>query len=345
MPKLNMVMIARNEQRCIQRALESIKPYVDELIVLDTGSTDDTISLAQKSGAQVFHFNWCDDFSKARNAALDHSDADWNLVLDADEYLVEGGEYLNNLKNAHPNFIGRISLDSGYGDPIQNQKVRNWLTRLLPSSIRFAGRVHEQPIHNLPIQNLPIHFYHDGYHTVQRDQKKGRNEVLLLTELSKYPDDPYLHFQLGKEKEVDNDFIYATQSYSRCLELIGSRFDDWHRDLVIRTLFCMKKTQDFEKALILAEKWKSILDEIPDYHFVLGDLYLDIALKNPEHAEALLPQIETHWLRCLEIGEKPDIDGCVTGRGSTLAAHNLYIFYESLGMAEKSIFYKNLSMR
>jgi glycosyltransferase involved in cell wall biosynthesis len=345
MPKLALVMIARNEQRCITRALESVRPYVDDMILLDTGSTDDTVSLARNAGAKIFHFDWCDDFAKARNAALDHSDADWNLILDADEYLVSDGDILKGLKTVKPNFVGAISIESDFGSGAERQQAKNWLIRLLPASVRFTGRVHEQPAHHLPIKNLNIHCGHDGYLPIQRDQKKGRNERLLLAELNQNPDDPYLHYQLGKEKEVDGDFSNALPSYRKSLSLIGSSLESWQRDLVLRSLFCMKKVKDFSNALELAERWQHALERIPDYHFVLGDLYLDMALDIPAQADTLLPLIEAHWLRCLEIGEMPDIDGCVKGRGSTLAAHNLSVFYETIGVPDKAAFYKNLSMQ
>ena len=344
MQKLAFVMIARNEQRCITRALDSVRPYVDDMIVLDTGSTDDTVSFARNAGAKVFHFDWCDDFAKARNAALDHSDADWNLILDADEYLVSGGDSLKSIKTLKPDFVGALSIESDFGSEAERQQAKNWLIRLLPASVRFIGRVHEQPAHQFPVKNLTIHCRHDGYLPMLRDQKKGRNEYLLLTELNEKPDDPYLHYQLGKEKEVDGDFSNALQAYRKSLLLIGSLFENWQHDLVLRSLFCMKKVKDFDNALELADKWQHTLEMIPDYHFVLGDLYLDIAFDNPAQADTLLPLIEAHWLRCLEIGEKPDIDGCVKGRGSTLAAHNLSVFYETIGVPDKAAFYKNLSM-
>ncbi len=68
MPRLALVMIVRDEARCIARCLESVAPFVDSMIVLDTGSTDDTVAIAQACGAAVHQFSWCDDFSAARNA-------------------------------------------------------------------------------------------------------------------------------------------------------------------------------------------------------------------------------------------------------------------------------------
>ena len=85
--KINLVMIVKNEERSLRKCLESAKPIVDEIIIADTGSNDRSLEIAREMGAQVFEFSWVNDFSAARNFALSHSDADWNLVLDADEYL------------------------------------------------------------------------------------------------------------------------------------------------------------------------------------------------------------------------------------------------------------------
>ena len=342
MAQIAAVMIARDEQRCITRALDSIRPFVDEMIVLDTGSTDDTISCAQKSGATVFSFAWCDDFSKARNMALDHSTARWNLIIDADEYLVTGGNILKAAASTDPCYVGAVTIESAYTHNETDYHVRNWLTRLLPSTVRYAGRVHEQPIHHLPTKQLAIEFGHDGYLPQQHKNKRGRNEFLLNAELGQSPNDVYLHYQLGKEKEIDNHFDAAVSCYQNALDILDSSFASWHHDLVVRMLFCLKKIKAYQAAVDLAGAWEAKLYDVPDYHFVLGDIYLDVALMQPEQADAFLPLIEAHWLRCLDIGERPDLDGCVTGRGSILAEHNLHIFYESLGLNDKAILFKKL---
>ena len=84
MNRIALVMIARNEARCIERCLRGARAWVDEMWVLDTGSTDATAMIAARCGARVAHFRWVDDFAAARNAALALTEADWCLVLDAD---------------------------------------------------------------------------------------------------------------------------------------------------------------------------------------------------------------------------------------------------------------------
>ncbi|WWT74562.1 glycosyltransferase [Lautropia mirabilis] len=112
MKTIALTMIVKNEARSLARCLDSVAPWVDKMIVLDTGSTDDTIAIARAHGAEVYERRWTNDFAAARNAALARSDADWNLVLDADEWLTSGGEYLQALRHDSRRAIHNIRIDS-----------------------------------------------------------------------------------------------------------------------------------------------------------------------------------------------------------------------------------------
>src|SRR6478609_8235120 len=103
-------MIVRDEARSITRCLDSVRDVVDEMVVLDTGSVDDTVALAEAAGATVHHFTWVDDFSAARNAALAHCTGDWALVLDADEWLESGAAALESLRSTAPTFAGLVEI-------------------------------------------------------------------------------------------------------------------------------------------------------------------------------------------------------------------------------------------
>ena len=90
MKTIGLVMIVKNEGRSLEKCLSRIRQLVDEIYITDTGSTDETLKIAEKYQAHVSYFKWNNDFSAARNHALAQSKCDWNLVLDADEYLVSG---------------------------------------------------------------------------------------------------------------------------------------------------------------------------------------------------------------------------------------------------------------
>ncbi len=159
MTRLALVMIARDEAGAIARALASARPHVDRMIVLDTGSTDATRELAAAAGAEVHGFTWIDDFAAARNAALHLSDADWNLILDADEWIEAGGEALAALPAGA---LGDVRVASRMGAEGISQA---WLPRILPRGVRYAGRIHEQPVSDLPRIRLALTLGHDGYTT------------------------------------------------------------------------------------------------------------------------------------------------------------------------------------
>ena len=90
MSRISLCVIAKNEEAMIADCLESVRDVVDEMIVVDTGSLDRTVAIAEAAGARVVTFKWCDDFSAARNASIKAATGDWVLILDADERLGAG---------------------------------------------------------------------------------------------------------------------------------------------------------------------------------------------------------------------------------------------------------------
>ncbi|MBO8162015.1 MAG: glycosyltransferase family 2 protein [Thermosipho sp. (in: Bacteria)] len=99
--KISGCLIVKNEEKNITRCIESMLPVIDELIVVDTGSTDNTVAIAEKFNAKIYHFTWIDDFSAARNYAISKATGDWIIFLDADEFLSEANldkRYCNRLK-------------------------------------------------------------------------------------------------------------------------------------------------------------------------------------------------------------------------------------------------------
>jgi glycosyltransferase involved in cell wall biosynthesis len=334
-------MIARDEAAGITRCLESAAPYVDAMLVLDTGSSDDTVALARDAGAEVHAFDWCDDFAAARNAALDRSRADWNLILDADEWIAGGAEHLA-APGPEP-FIGRVPVTSEFDLQDDLQTATSWLPRILPAGVRYAGRIHEQPQSGLPRRRVPVQVTHAGYRQSALARKRGRNRALLQRALAESPDDAYLHYQLGKDHEIYRDYPQAAACYDRALERTR-RADSFRHDLVLRTLYVLKQSRQFEQAFQFAETEMPNWQESPDFFFALGDLLLDWAMENPAQAvQQLLPMAESSWLRSLEIGERPDLEGAVRGRGSFLAAHNLAVLHDVLGNRERAEHYRALA--
>jgi hypothetical protein len=327
-PRIAAALIARDESRCIARCIESIRPFVDRVVLVDTGSKDDTARLAERCGAQVHHMVWPDDFSVARNHALDLADADWTLVIDADEWIDRGGETVRDWCGGPPR-IGAVCVHSSFDLPegalpgAPPPEGRNWLPRLLPRGVRYEGRIHEQPVSALPIVRVPLHIRHDGYLDAQSAGKRDRNLALLLAEARDNPADPYLLYQLGTEAESRKDHQAAAGWYRQSLALTPEAAN-WRHAMLVRHLHCLGQSGQTETALDLAEAEIATWQDSPDFFFVLGNLLLDRAMSDPAQALAhWLPLAETAWERCLAIGERPDLEGSINGRGSFLARHNL----------------------
>jgi tetratricopeptide (TPR) repeat protein len=340
--RLALVMIARDEARCIARALQSVRAHVDAMIVLDTGSVDDTMAIARSCGAQVHSFAWGDDFAAARNAALNHSDADWNLVLDADEWLEGKAGALKLLAFAGDEpFIGQVRIESQMD---AEGAGRAWIPRLLPRGVRYEGRIHEQPKSDLPQVRLPVHFGHDGYLADNLARKGSRNETLLLAEIEARPEDPYLWLQLGREYQARAKPPQAAVCLAEALRLCPSDAPFRH-SLVVRAITAFKAAERFDEAVELTETQAQHWKHSPDFFFAVGDLFLELGSRFPERAlDEFLPVAEGAWKICLEIGEQDGLDGSVAGRGSHMPAHNLSVIYEGLGQADLARKYKALAV-
>lgn len=328
--RISLAMIVRDEARCITRCLESVRDLVDEMVVLDTGSIDDTVALALAAGAEVHHFTWVDDFAAARNAALALCTGDWRLVMDADEWLADGADLLGRLRSEAPTFVGVVEVESETND---GQVGSFWQERIFPAGVRYEGRVHEQPVHDLRHRRLPVRLAHDGYLPEQLQRKAGRNRRLLHAALRKDPRDAYLRYQLGKDNEAAGEHADAAAAYAIAYRTTTSdqSAPPWRHELVVRYLYALGQTGRTQEAVDVANAEMPHWGGSADFWFELGHVLLKHALAHPADAGELLPLIESSWIQCLELGDTPQFPGAIRGKGSHLAAQNLVMFYEVQG--------------
>lgn len=213
MATVSACVIAKNEAANIARCLKSIKEIVKEMIVVDTGSTDDTISIAEKLGAKIFHYEWNDDFAAARNYALEQATGNWILFLDADEYIPE-----DKVKNI-PALIARINGNrkvssivclmqhtDGFNGPVKCYDKTVRLFRNSPA-IRYQGRIHEMIYKHEKkflayyVAKEKLLIIHTGYKSIGIADKIRRNLILLEKDLA----DGNIH---------DLTYHYLSHSYS-----------------------------------------------------------------------------------------------------------------------------------
>ena len=333
-PSIALVMIARDEAASIAQCLCSVRGVVDEMIVLDTGSTDETMVIARDHGALVYQWAWQDDFSAARNQALSYSKADWNLVLDADECLLGDGRLLRQAvqqaADTGQSFVGVLPIHSQVEanmpmDPpaAEAQTVVSWIPRLLPHGVLYAGRIHEQPGSDLPRRRLSVEIGHDGYRWQMMAQKKGRNRRLLREAVTIEPDNPYLWYQLGKDYDIYAEPALAIDCYEKALHRVLPN-QGYRIDLVVRVIVCLTRIGALELGYQFAEDEMENCRQSPDFFYVLAELLCGLAAKQPDQGIShWLPLARVSLLFCMNIGDTPDIMGSVSGRGKQLAAHSL----------------------
>ncbi|MEG0086179.1 MAG: glycosyltransferase family 2 protein [Niameybacter sp.] len=225
---LSACLIAKNEENLIANCLESIKDIVQEIIVVDTGSTDRTLEIARSYGAKVTQIEWENDFSKARNLSLELATQDWILVLDCDETLSkEDGKKLKNLFSQQIPYEGfHIHLNNYIGGRTISSVL---VLRLFKNrkAFRFKGKIHEQVgptivalygIESVPYIDLAINHY--GYDPTYSSQslKSDRNLNLLL-QYTPEQKDGYYYYVLGNEYVRISDYAEAIHCYLSSLDL------------------------------------------------------------------------------------------------------------------------------
>jgi glycosyltransferase involved in cell wall biosynthesis len=231
-PRLSVCLIAKNEEQFLERCLQSVRGIAGQIIVVDTGSTDRTVEIAQKFKAGVHSFAWCDDFSAARNEALKYAAGDWVLFLDADEEL---------LPEHRQTILEEMQADGvmGYRLPIIDKGLEedgcSYVPRLFRNApgLFFVGRVHEQIFSSLEVRAKEwglenrlgrAALLHHGYskELVKSRGKSERNLRLLRLAIEELPGEPNLVMNLGLELIHAGQFDAGLAQYREALRLMSA---------------------------------------------------------------------------------------------------------------------------
>ena len=196
--KISACVIAKNEAENLPRWLKSAQGFADEMIVVDTGSSDETAAIAAKAGARVYSFQWRDDFSAAKNFALDLATGDWVVFTDADEYFTEESvprvrpliEEYDGRKELAGFIVQLVNIDMDTGVLLGTQAKVQRIFRRVPW-MRFVGNIHEH-VENLsgdPHREMMLApgltLYHTGYSPRIMQSKAKRNLTLILARREK----------------------------------------------------------------------------------------------------------------------------------------------------------------
>ena len=285
MTPISICVIAKNEEKHMEAFLSAIKEhfasYPYELVIVDTGSSDNTVSIASRYTDRIFHFQWINDFSAARNFSLSCASHDWILVLDCDEYLTElKPECFQQMIEQYPEAVGMLSRKNHYEmngtDSIYTDQVERFFSR---KKFHYEAIIHEQvcALDGHPYERvaLPLTVDHCGYAGSFEDLKKkaDRNNELLLKMLEETPDDPYLYFQLGQSYNLLRDDEKACYYYGKGLEFDVDPHAEYVQMMVIGYGYALLHLGRLEEAL----QFQNIYDEFAttaDFICLMGLIYL-----------------------------------------------------------------------
>ena len=271
MPRLSVCLIVKNEERHLDRCLLSVRGLADEIVVVDTGSSDGTVAIARAHGARVFEFAWQDDFSLARNFSIEQATGDWILAIDADESIAtrdhdvirallrrdDADAVIVAQRHYLPSSTVTVGWQAGAGGYEEGAPYAGFLDvdcrRLFRNRpwLRFRNRVHEELVsidsaHPMTETRGSWVIHHFGK-LGDRQLLRAKGEAYLRIgrrKVSDTPDDPQAHYELGIQYSELNQPEAALECLQRALELSPG-----FRDATLRVALCHGKLGRHREAL------------------------------------------------------------------------------------------------
>ncbi|MBS3976672.1 MAG: glycosyltransferase [Syntrophomonadaceae bacterium] len=335
-PRISLCMIVKDEAEHLPRCLNSISGAVDEIIIVDTGSSDTTVQVAQQFGAKIYHYQWKHDFSAARNFALDMATGEWLLVLDADEEIPKGEDAkIRSLPLAHSVEAYCFQLINYYGHPeLGHDFITDLVCRLFRNrpQYRFKRTLHEQVVDQIiavagegAVKIAPIRIFHYGHltSTVLKKNKSERNLAIIRHALSEDKDNRFLRYSLGVELLNLGQYANALEQ----LELSYQPGQNYTSDLVLKMVICLKELQQFEQGLQLIDQAMIEYPNFTDLQFLKGEIFME-----QENYGAAAQAFSS----CLTMGEAPIYYSSTHGMGGYHAHYRLGKALEATGADEQA---------
>jgi len=322
--RLSLCMIVKDEEELLPQCLASVMGLVDEMVIVDTGSTDRTVEIAKSFGARVYHFDWIGDFAAARNAGLQRARGEWILSLDADEELPRSSwapirQVIEEYPEPTPLAVN-VRIVNITGDLPSDLHVNHFLKLFRNvSGMEYRGAIHEQVQFQgeLPpsITREDIVIRHYGYMAKVAGPKKKieRNLQILEKELADGQDKPFYLYHMGVSYYLLGQHAKAMEylerlfAVSRKMLESGQGFMNYLGHAYLLAGRCAEHLNGLDKALEYTRQAPIYDPNLPDAHFQLG--YFTRVNGDPKEA------IE-HYLRALDCKGKrilfPAYDhGCI----------------------------------
>lgn len=337
----SVCIIVKNEEENIDKCLQCLLSYDLEIIVVDTGSTDQTKMIAQKYTDYVYDFVWKNDFAAARNYAISKASSEFVMILDSDEFLEQiDFEKTESLMKQYPDSIGRIKVRNVFHTGNEAQESVEWGNRIFSKrKFHYTGKIHEQVTRmdgaEYDTCEVPVVIVHTGYDlTEEKRQEKAKRNIQLLEQELLYLQDvdeqvknkeiPYLLYQLGKS-------YYMAKKYNRACEYFkkGLSYDlnpklEYVIDMVETYGYALLNSNQTEEALNLENIYEEFSDSA-DFLFLMGLVYMN----NSRFEEAI-----HEFLKCTK-----HTTCKVVGVNSYRAYYNVGVIFECLEEKEMALTY------
>ncbi|KZL93705.1 tetratricopeptide repeat-containing glycosyltransferase family 2 protein [Clostridium magnum] len=314
---LGLCMIVKNEEENLPRCLESIKDIVDEIIIVDTGSTDSTVKIAESYGAKVFFYEWDNSFANARNFSLEKSSKDWILIMDADDELRREDRdkviYLVNDKNNNVDIYFGETL-SYVGETPGSDIYTNLNVRFIKNGkgIKFKGDIHEQIVFENKgdnVQLVDVKFYHYGYlnKTVEVKNKRKRNMEIIQKILKDNPKDSFMLYNMGTEYVAMGNFLEALNCYKKSYENFNPHLVTFNSKLILKMIYCYEVLGQFKEEIELINEGLKYYPEFTELEFRRA-----MAFYNRKKYDLAVEALK----KCIDMGEPPAVFRDLSGVGS-----------------------------
>lgn len=328
---ISLCMITKNEAAKLNRCLDAVKDLPLEIIVVDTGSSDNSVEIATKYTEHVYHFDWISDFAAARNFSISKASNDWVLILDTDEYVTSVDmEQIYQLILENPTGVGRLTRTS---PDIVGSVTVDEVERLFNRTVYMYKRpIHEQV---LPIDeaktafsafSIPLFVDHDGYLTSREDMdaKAKRNLEILLASEKDFPDS-YTYFQIGQSYYIMGDYKNACIYFEKGLNFDLAPQSEYVQLMVVNYGYSLLNEDRGEDAQLFFEQIYSCFDFLADFLLVMGTIYI----RNKHYMKAALQFIKATQAEKF----------FTLGTNSFRAYYHLGAVYEMIGQPENALLF------
>lgn len=289
--KLSIAMIVKNEEKNLERTLIALKKLQDdigtEIVIVDTGSTDNTINIAKKYTDKVYFHKWDNDFAAMRNISISYCTGDWILVVDADEVLYDIKNLANLLKSDEFNkynaaHIEIINYNKNIENSIDNGFVAPILRLFKKNTVKYTGIIHEQPNYSPPVIYSNIRFIHYGYNNNDyelMEYKFRRNLDLLFKQLNdksnSHSMNIYINFQISTSyamhKDIREALKYIKIAYRKAKNEINK-----YMYVINRYCHLLYNTKEFSDLVDKAKEGIKYCSNFIDFYFYLGEAYYNL---------------------------------------------------------------------